>query len=632
MMIAGIPLTSLVIVLVEFFERFSYYSLTLSKSTFMTQRLNFSASRSAQINGCFGTSVYAMSWFGGAVADTRVGRFWTIGAFAVLYAAGVIIAAIAAIPSVTSEAMFFIGVFGFLTIASGGIKPVVSVFGADQIVDTEDDDRNKERFYSAFYWVLMLAAALASLIMPNVATEVWPGISKGWGYFDCYITAGSCMTFATILYFVTSPYYIPEPNLENQPSVAYHIAKAILHSGTKSFRGGVALFGWILTVPFFFASYYQAIEDDTNFAYVSFCIFVVQFGCLIWAYLEDDFSETTHPKGVLSSTQIRQCFQCLPAVLTVSATFTFIWRITQNYYNHQSCQMNLQIGTLQINGTSIGVTNNFAVMLAIVLLEVAIYPYMEQKHQKVSATQKFIFGVLAVTISGIVALIMEYIRADATVLAPAGWSPNATMEQRFPNVSTSQYADVEAYMGQCVIDGQDYCSNCAPKHAIGDIEVGIYMSDISAFWMALPFFLTGIGEALVQPVLQHYAYSHTPKAGRALVQAIVLVFTGMYPLALVTVFTTLLKDHLQNDLNRTSKVLGLSLGIEVFYYIGLLFAIVGLPLTYIVLKKAKMEPVSDSGDLDEDLLDDTEALAPPASKDLDTGKSYDEDFIFANEI
>jgi len=104
----GVPLASFVIVLVEFFERFSFYSLTLSKGTFMTQRLNFTAARSSQINGCFGTSVYAMSWLGGAIADTRLGRFWTIGIFAFLYSAGVAIAAIAASPSLNSETLFFI--------------------------------------------------------------------------------------------------------------------------------------------------------------------------------------------------------------------------------------------------------------------------------------------------------------------------------------------------------------------------------------------------------------------------------------------------------------------------------------------------------------------------------------------
>ena len=157
-------------------------------------------------------------------------------------------------------------------------------------------------------------------------------------------------------------------------------------------------------------------------------------------------------------------------------------------------------------------------------------------------------------------------------------------------------AAISSYVGQCTIGGQDYCSNCAPKHALDGVEVGIYMSDISAFWMAFPYMLTGLGEALVQPVLQYYAYSCTPKTCRAFVQALALVFSGMYPLSLVTVFTTLLKHHLQNNLNnKTDDVLGLSLGLEVFYYIALVFAIIGIPVTYFILSKVRMEPVSDIG-------------------------------------
>jgi len=143
--------------------------------------------------------------------------------------------------------------------------------------------------------------------------------------------------------------------------------------------------------------------------------------------------------------------------------------------------------------------------------------------------------------------------------------------------------------------GRDYCSNCAPKHVIDGIDVGIYMSDLSAFWMVLPYFLTGIGEALVQPVIQYYAYACSPTSTRAFVQALVLVFTGMYPLSLVTVFTTLLKHHLRNNLNKKSDdVAGISIGIEVFYYIGLLFAVVGIPLTYFVLKRVTEAPIPDS--------------------------------------
>merc|ERR1711966_41184 len=70
----------------------------------------------------------------------------------------------------------------------------------------------------------------------------------------------------------------------------------------------------------------------------------------------------------------------------------------------------------------------------------------------------------------------------------------------------------------------------------------------------------------------------------------------MYPLSLVTVFTTLLKHHLQNNLNnKTDDVLGLSLGLEVFYYIALVFAIIGIPVTYFILSKVRMETVSDIG-------------------------------------
>ena len=135
----------------------------------------------------------------------------------------------------------------------------------------------------------MLAAALASIIMPNIATETWGSIRKDWGYFYAYIIAASCMLAATLLFFATSPWYIQHKRSITHPNISWQMIKSILRSGNQSFRGGVALFGWLLTIPFFWASYYQAIRDDSNFAYVAFIIYFMQFSCLIWAHMDNSF-------------------------------------------------------------------------------------------------------------------------------------------------------------------------------------------------------------------------------------------------------------------------------------------------------------------------------------------------------
>lgn len=56
----------------------------------------------------------------------------------------------------------------------------------------------------------------------------------------------------------------------------------------------------------------------------------------------------------------------------------------------------------------------------------------------------------------------------------------------------------------------DIVSDCAPQ------VPGIYMSDISSFYMLLPFFLIGVGEVLVNPCLYFFVYDQAPPRTRSL--------------------------------------------------------------------------------------------------------------------
>merc|ERR1712187_550300 len=105
-------------------------------------------------------------------------------------------------------------------------------------------------------------------------------------------------------------------------------------------------------------------------------------------------------------------------------------------------------------------------------------------------------------------------------------------------------------------------------------KAGIYMSNISAFWMFVPFAFIGLGEIMVNPVLYYYAYSMTPPKTQSVIQAVNLVFQGAYPPALVAVFSSVLGSAQPNNLN---------LGhLEYFYYVCLAFCVIGTPIFFVV--------------------------------------------------
>ena len=69
---------------------------------------------------------------GGVCGDRGLGRYLTIVLFTSVYVAGVAVTAVATAPSISSAGLFLAGSFGGVALGSGGIKPNVCNFGADQ--------------------------------------------------------------------------------------------------------------------------------------------------------------------------------------------------------------------------------------------------------------------------------------------------------------------------------------------------------------------------------------------------------------------------------------------------------------------------------------------------------------------
>lgn len=229
-----------------------------------------------------------------------------------------------------------------------------------------------------------------------------------------------------------------------------------------------------------------------------------------------------------------------------------------------------------------------------------MYPAIRRcRGRELSLAGKLIIGIIVIALGFLLALILELIRKDASVLAPPGWSADASAAVRFPDVHTAD--DLSSYMGQCIIpgveDNRNWCSVCKPTKDYTDVSVGIYASDISAFWMVLPFFFLGAGEAMVYPSLQYYVYGHTPPAARSTLSGMFIVFgTGMYPVVVSALAYSIFPKAIPNDLNQGH--------IEFLYCVSLLFCSVGVFLALFVLRRLDLELCEDVVDTGvEGLLD-----------------------------
>ncbi|MCL7048718.1 hypothetical protein MKW94_012602 [Papaver nudicaule] len=172
-------------------ERLAYYGIATNLVTYLTNRLhegNVSAARN--VTTWQGTC-YLTPLIGAVLADAYWGRYWTIAVFSTIYVIGMAMLTVSAsipifmpppcvgsvCPPASSEqyAIFFFGLY-LIALGTGGIKPCVSSFGADQFDDTDPSERVKKgSFFNWFYFSINIGALISSSFL------VWVQDNLGWG-------------------------------------------------------------------------------------------------------------------------------------------------------------------------------------------------------------------------------------------------------------------------------------------------------------------------------------------------------------------------------------------------------------------------------------------------------------------
>lgn len=136
----------LCVLITEASERFSYYGLRAILILYFTNSLQFDESTSIALFSFTTCLAYASPIIGALLADGRIGRYRTILYFMLIYIVGLIILTYGALfvsdVNVTSKRMYtFLGLI-LCCLGTGGIKPCVSAFGADQISSSKERQCN----------------------------------------------------------------------------------------------------------------------------------------------------------------------------------------------------------------------------------------------------------------------------------------------------------------------------------------------------------------------------------------------------------------------------------------------------------------------------------------------------------
>lgn len=191
-------------------ERLAYYGINTNLVTFLTKKLNKSnASASVNVTNWSGTC-YITPLLGAFLADAYLGRYWTIAAFSAIYFVGMVLLTLTtAVPSLVppkngdanvGQLVAFYSALYLIALGTGGIKPCVSSFGADQFDDNDArEKKNKVSFFNWYYFSINIGALIASSILVYIQDNV--GWTWGFGI------PAAMMGVAIISFFSGTPFF-----------------------------------------------------------------------------------------------------------------------------------------------------------------------------------------------------------------------------------------------------------------------------------------------------------------------------------------------------------------------------------------------------------------------------------------
>ncbi|XP_020252413.1 protein NRT1/ PTR FAMILY 8.1-like isoform X1 [Asparagus officinalis] len=217
-------------------ERLAFYGLSTNLISYMVDILNQgNATASNNVTNWSG-ACYLTPLLGAFIADSYLGRFWTIASFMIIYIIGLTLLTMSASikglkpscydnechPSAPQTAVVFLALY-LIALGTGGIKPCVSSFGADQFDESDESEKkSKSSFFNWFYFSIKIGSLVASSVLVWVQTNkgwdwgfgipavvmavlVWVQTNKGWDWG--FGIPAVVMAIAVVSFFLGSPLY-----------------------------------------------------------------------------------------------------------------------------------------------------------------------------------------------------------------------------------------------------------------------------------------------------------------------------------------------------------------------------------------------------------------------------------------
>lgn len=202
---------SLLIIGIEIAERLAYYGIASNLVTYLTNVMHQTTVTAAKNVNVWAGTASMLPLLGAFVADSYLGRYWTIFFSSVLYLLGLCLLTLSA--SLTSfrpppcdttsytcpeGSGFQVGFFFFslylVALGQGGHKPCLQAFGADQFDDRDPDERkHKSSFFNWWYF------GISSGLVVSISVLMYIQENVGWGLGFCIPTMAMAIALSLFM-------------------------------------------------------------------------------------------------------------------------------------------------------------------------------------------------------------------------------------------------------------------------------------------------------------------------------------------------------------------------------------------------------------------------------------------------
>eukprot|EP01138_Halocafeteria_seosinensis_P005675 gb/GECG01005802.1/.p1 GENE.gb/GECG01005802.1/~~gb/GECG01005802.1/.p1 ORF type:complete len:744 (+),score=80.52 gb/GECG01005802.1/:1-2232(+) len=453
------------IVLNEACERFCYYGLRAILVLFMSEKLGFSDPDAFSVYEFFSGSVYVTGILGGWLADTYLGKFTTILGFSTLYCVGTICLVISAI---FEEAwIMFLGLV-CIAFGTGGIKPCVAAFGAEQY--GEQSDKDITSFFLAFYFSINIGSVASYIVTPLLRHYV--------GYAAAFGASTVVLIVSIIVFVLPKKRYIKTPPSGSVITTAVKVLKEAV-----TLNKGCCSLLFRRCKPLQSQTERLAIGQDRPSSSLT---------------ESDELSVKEHPHtppikphwlnearrsfDVFTVESVKAVWNLGP-ILCVLPFFWMLFDQQGSAWTIQAKNMNRNVAGFEVQPDSLGVLNPFFVVLLIPLLGRFLFPLMEKlpcKPLRPTPLRKMALGMVGAAGSFVI----------------AGF------------VQLSIYRSLQGKYGYVPEDSNK-------------------TSNVSLFWILPQYFLITFSEICVSTTGLEWMYTQAPHTMRGMIIALWYLSTGV---------------------------------------------------------------------------------------------------------